>query len=327
LWHANPVTSNQPFTLKAVAGTDNDIDIYVHRWLPSGPAKAVIQVVHGLAEHAGRYSRVAAALNALGYAVYASDLRGHGKTAKSQEDLGFFAAKDGWRKCLDDLWQVNRNAASAHPGLPIVLMGHSMGATFARQFIAEHGDSLSGVILSGSSGQPNALAQSGRLTARLECLRLGQRGKSKLIQSLTFDAFNKRFEPGRTRFDWLSRDPAEVDKYVADPLCGFAASTQLWIDMLDAWAAIARSCDRVPRNLPIYVISGTHDPVSAGAKALTPMLEQFRAAGLKLESKFYPEARHELLNETNRDEVTADLIRWLGTVVDGFPATGRAVPS
>jgi alpha-beta hydrolase superfamily lysophospholipase len=321
LWHANPVTSNQPLILKAAAGTNNDIDIYVHRWLPSGPAKAVIQVVHGLAEHAGRYSRVAAALNDLGYAVYVSDLRGHGKTAKSQEELGFFAARDGWRKCLNDLWQVNRNAASAYPGLPIVLLGHSMGATFARQFIAEHGNSLSGVILSGSSGQPNALARSGRLTARLECLRLGQRGKSKLIQSLTFDAFNKRFQPARTRFDWLSRDPAEVDKYVADPLCGFAASTQLWIDMLDAWAAIARSCDSIPRNLPIYVISGTHDPVSAGAKALMPMLEQFRTAGLRVESKFYPEARHELLNETNRDEVTADLIRWLGTVADGFNGT------
>ncbi len=323
LWHANPVSSN-PFTLKAAAGTDNDIDIYVHRWLPSAPAKAVIQVIHGLAEHAGRYSRLAAALIDLGYAVYASDLRGHGKTATCQEDLGFFAAKDGWRKCLDDLWRVNRNAASAHPGLPIVLLGHSMGATLARQFIAEHGDSLSSVVLSGSSGQPNAPAQTGRLTARLECLRLGPRGKSKLIQSLTFDAFNKRFQPARTTFDWLSRDPAEVDKYVADPLCGFAASTQLWIDMLDAWAAIARSCDSVPRNLPIYVISGTHDPVSAGAKALTPMLEQFRAAGLQVESKLFPEARHELLNESNRDEVTADLIRWLGTVVDGFPATGRA---
>ena len=321
MWHANAVTSDQPFTLKAAAGTENDIDIYVHRWLPSGPAKAVIQIVHGLAEHAGRYARLAAALNGLAYAVYASDLRGHGKTAKSQEDLGFFAAKDGWRKCLDDLWQVNRNAASAHPGLPIVLLGHSMGATFARQFMAEHGDSLSGVILSGCSGQPNALAQSGRVTARLERLRLGPRGKSRLIQSLTFDAFNKRFQPTRTGFDWLSRDLAEVDKYVADPLCGFAASTQLWIDMLDAWAAIARSCDSVPRNLRIYVISGTHDPVSAGTKAIMPMLQQFRTAGLSVESKLYPEARHELLNETNRDEVTADLIRWLGTLFDRFNGT------
>ncbi|HET7893028.1 MAG TPA: alpha/beta hydrolase [Candidatus Sulfotelmatobacter sp.] len=323
MWHAFPVPPDQPFTLKAesVLKTDDGVDIYVHRWraavAPKAPSpKAIVQIIHGLAEHAGRYAPLAASLNAEGYTVYASDLRGHGRTAQKAADLGFFAATDGWRKCLNDLWQVNRLAARENPGLPIILLGHSMGSTFARQFMAEHGDSLSAVILSGSSGQPNALAQSGRLTARLERMRLGQRGHSKLIQSLTFDAFNKRFQPSRTPFDWLSRDPAEVDKYVADPLCGFPSSTQLWVDMLDAWSALSRSCDAVPKSLPIYVISGTHDPVSAGTRALTPMLAQFRSAGLNVEHKFYPEARHELLNETNRDEVTEDLIRWLRTVLE-----------
>jgi alpha-beta hydrolase superfamily lysophospholipase len=330
LWHAFPVTSDQPFKMTAADG----VEIYVHRWPASSPpkAKAVVQIIHGLAEHAGRYARLAAALNADGYSVYAADLRGHGSTApgnntdKAAADLGFFAATDGWRKCLNDLWQLNRLAAQENPGLPIMLLGHSMGSTFARQFMSEHGDSLSAVILSGASGQPNALTQSGRLTARLERMRLGPRGHSKLIQSLTFDAFNKRFQPARTRFDWLSRDPAEVDKYVADPLCGFTASSQLWVDMLDAWADISRSCESVPRSLPIYVISGTHDPVSAGTKALLPMLAQFRAAGLQVESKFYPEARHELLNETNREEVTRDLVQWISVVLSKLgkndPATG-----
>jgi alpha-beta hydrolase superfamily lysophospholipase len=313
VWHAFPVSPDQSFTLKAesVLKTDDGVDIYVHRWRAADAPKAVVQIVHGLAEHAGRYARLAASLNAAGYSVYASDLRGHGRTAENAGDLGFFAATDGWRKCLNDLWLVNRFAARENPGLPIILLGHSMGSTFARQFMAEHGDSLSAAVLSGASGQPNALAQSGRLTARLERLRLGPRGHSKLIQSLTFDAFNKRFQPLRTPFDWLSRDPAEVDKYVADPLCGFPSSTQLWVDMLDAWSALSRSCDAVPKSLPIYVISGTHDPVSAGTKALMPMLAQFRAAGLNVESMFYPEARHELLNETNREEVTTDLMRWI----------------
>jgi alpha-beta hydrolase superfamily lysophospholipase len=300
-----------PFILTS----DDGIHIHVCRWLPAGVPKAVVQIIHGLAEHAGRYSRLASALNARGYAVYAGDLRGHGKTAHTKDDLGFFAEIGGWRKCLDDLWHIKSEAASDYPGLPIVLLGHSMGATLARQFMAEHGDALAGVVLSGVSGQPNALAHSGRLTARLERMRLGQRGKSKLIQSLTFDAFNKRFQPARTRFDWLSRDPDEVDKYISDTLCGFSPSTQLWIDFLDAWVAVARSCDSVPRDLPIYVISGAHDPVSAGTKALMPMLEQFRVAGLKLESKFYPEARHELFNETNRDEVTGDLLAWMRRVL------------
>ena len=305
--------------MRAVDG----VDIYVHRWSAFSAPRAIVQITHGLAEHAGRYARLAASLNAAGYTVYASDLRGHGRTARDKADdkaddtvdLGFFAATDGWRKCLNDLWQVNRIAAHENPGLPIVLLGHSLGSTFARQFMSEHGDALSAVVLSGASGQPNALAQSGRLTARLERIRLGPRGHSKLIQSLTFDAFNKRFQPARTKFDWLSRDPAEVDKYIADPLCGFPSSTQLWVDMLDAWAAIAQSCEAVPTSLPIYVISGTHDPVSAGTKALRPMLEQFRAAGLNVESKFYPEARHELLNEMNRDEVTQDVLLWMDRTI------------
>jgi alpha-beta hydrolase superfamily lysophospholipase len=287
-------------------------EIFAYRWSGQSRPAAIVQIIHGLAEHAGRYRRIAEALNAAGYSVYAVDLRGHGQTATSPDELGFFAERDGWRKCLDDLWRLNQMIAAENPGVPIIVLGHSMGSTLARQFMAEHGEALSGVVLSGSSGQPTPLALSGRLVARAEKLRLGSRGRSALIQSLSFDSFNKRFEPARTKFDWLSRDPAEVDKYVADPLCGFNATVQLWIDMLDAWAAIAKSCATVPKTLPIYVIAGTHDPVSAGTKSLEPMLGQYRAAGLQVEHKFYPEARHEVLNETNRAEVAADLLGWIG---------------
>lgn len=298
--------------------------IFVYRWLPQGRAAAVVQIIHGLAEHAGRYRRVAEALTTAGYAVCASDLRGHGRTATSQDDLGFFGERGGWRKCLDDLWQLNRTIAAENPAVPVLLLGHSMGATLARQFMVEHGGVLAGVVLCGSSGQPTPLALSGRLIARAEKLRLGRRGRSALIRSLTFDSFNKAFQPGRTRFDWLSRDPAEVDKYVADPLCGFTASVQLWIDMLDAWCDIAKSCTGVPADLPIYVISGSHDPVSARTKMLEAMLAQYRAAGLRAEHKFYPEARHELLNEINREQVTTDLLAWVGRVVRARKAVAGA---
>lgn len=296
--------------------TQDSTGVFVYRWLQQGRAAGAVQIVHGLAEHAGRYRRLAEALTAAGYAAYASDLRGHGRTAASSEELGFFAERNGWRKCLDDLWQVNRAIAAENPEAPILLLGHSMGATLARQFMAEHGEDLAGVVLSGSSGQPTPLALAGRLIARTEKLRLGSRGKSALIRSLTFDGFNKSFQPARTRFEWLSRDSLEVDKYAADPLCGFTASVQLWIDMLDAWCGIAKSCAHVPKRLPIYVISGSHDPVSAGTKMLLPMLAQYRAAGLDVEHKFYPEARHEVLNETNREEVTADLLKWIREVVN-----------
>jgi alpha-beta hydrolase superfamily lysophospholipase len=298
------------FSLAAADGAA----LWVYRWLPEAPPKAVVQIAHGLAEHAGRYARLAAALTAAGYAVYANDHRGHGRTAPDAAELGFFAERDGWRRCIDDLWLLNRRIAGDHPGLPIVLLGHSMGSFMAQHFISEHGGALAGAVLSASSGKPPPLAAAGRLIARLERLRLGPRGKSALIQSLGFGAFNKPFAPARTPYDWLSRDPAEVDKYAADPLCGFAATVQLWIDMLDALAEIARPARqaRIPKRLPVYVIAGLRDPVSDGTKGLRQLLAAYRAAGLeRVTHRFYPDGRHELFNEVNRDEVTRDLVTWL----------------
>ncbi len=298
------------FTLPAADG----IQLFVYCWLPSSQPRAVVQIVHGLAEHAARYARLAQVLTSAGYAVYANDHRGHGRTAKSPDELGIFAAQHGWRKCVDDLWQLNRHIAATHPGVPIFMLGHSMGAALAEQFMGEHGDALAGVVLSGSSGKLTQMAKLGRLIARAERLHLGARGKSNLIQSLTFEAFNKQFAPARTAFDWLSRDPAEVDKYVSDPLCGFVPRVQLWVEMLDATNAISSPAHRksVPKNLPVYVIAGERDPVSGNTRQLRAWIEEYRAAGMeKLQHHFYPEARHELFNEINRDEVTQDLLGWL----------------
>ena len=292
--------------------------LFVYRWLPDTPAKAAVQIAHGLAEHAGRYARLAEALTGAGYAVYAADHRGHGRTAPTPADLGFFAEGEGWRRCLDDLWQVNRQIAAEHPGLPVVLIGHSMGSFMAQHFISEHGEVLAGVVLSGTDGKPGALASAGRLIARLERLRLGPHGRSALIHALAFGLFNRAFAPTRTSADWLSRDPAEVDKYVADPLCGFVATTQAWIDLLDALREIARPERQalIPKQLPIHIISGSADPVSDSTKRLQQLLAAYRAAGLeRVTHRFYEGARHELFNETNRDEVTRDLLLWLDGVV------------
>jgi alpha-beta hydrolase superfamily lysophospholipase len=132
-----------------ILATADGTELFVHRWLPDAPAKAVVQIAHGLAEHGARYARLASALNEHGYAAYANDHRGHGKTAKAPEQLGFFAERAGWRTCLDDLWLLHQRIAADHPGLPIILLGHSMGSTMARQFIIEHGDALAGAVLSG----------------------------------------------------------------------------------------------------------------------------------------------------------------------------------
>jgi alpha-beta hydrolase superfamily lysophospholipase len=303
------------FTLAAAGG----IDLFVYRWLPPGPCKAVVQIAHGLAEHAGRYARLAESLTAAGYGVYANDHRGHGRTCKDKDtdQLGFFAERDGWRLCIDDLWAVNRRIAAENPGKPIVLLGHSMGSALAEQFMEEHGDALGGVVLSGPNGNPVLLAGLGRLVLRTERVRLGPRGHSRLGHALTFGTFNRAFAPARTPFDWLSRDPAEVDQYIADPRCGFPATVQLWLDLLNGWAAASTAAQRarIPKGLPIYIIAGSLDPVSANTRQIVPMLASYRAAGLKnVQHKFYAEARHELFNETNRDEVTRDLIQWLDSI-------------
>ncbi|MGO4871906.1 MAG: lysophospholipase [Roseiarcus sp.] len=287
--------------------------VFVRRWLPEAPPRAFLQIAHGLAEHSLRYQDFALALNRAGIGVYADDHRGHGHTAAPGE-LGFFAAQDGWRSCLDDLWTLNRRIAADHPDAPIFFFGHSMGSLMGQSFIADHGAALAGAILSGSNGRPPAIAALGGLVARFERWRLGPRGKSALLKQMMFGEFNKPFRPARTQFDWLSRDPAQVDAYVADPLCGFDFTTQLAIDLLGGLPPLLapETLARIPKRLPIYVMSGARDPVGANLQSL---IDAYRGAGLTTTVRLYPDARHELLNETNREEVKAALIAWIDGVL------------
>ena len=297
------------FTLRA----DDGQSLLTRRWLPEGPPRAIVQIAHGLTEHSGRYARLAAALNATGYGVYAADLRGHGPKAAAA-DLGHFADEGGWDKVVGDFWTLNRLIGAKQPGTPIIFLGHSLGSFLGRGFIAQHSDALAGAALSGSSGKPPAIATLGRLIAREERLRLGKRGKSQVIFQMWFGDFNKPFKPARTAFDWLSRDEKEVDAFVADPLCGFPFTTQLAIDVLDALPRVTsrQSLAPIRKDMPIYVFSGERDPVGVNIQGLIGDLE---AGGFtRLTTRIYPGARHETLNELNRDEVTRDLIAWLDGV-------------
>ena len=298
------------FTLRA----DDGQALLTRRWLPEGGARAMVQIAHGLAEHSARYARLATALNAAGYGVYANDLRGHGPKAAAA-DLGHFADEGGWDKLVGDLWTLNRLIAAEQPGARIIFLGHSLGSFLGRGFIAQHSDALAGAALSGSSGKPPAIATLGRLIARAERLRLGRRGKSRVIFQMWFGDFNKPFKPTRTEFDWLTRDEKQVDAYVADPLCGLPFTTQLAIDVLDALPRVTSeaSLAAIRKDMPVYVFSGERDPVGANILGLIAGLK--RAGFTRLTTRIYPGARHETLNETNRDEVTRDLIAWLDGVV------------
>jgi alpha-beta hydrolase superfamily lysophospholipase len=268
-----------------------------------------------MAEHAARYARFAGELATSGYAVYAPDHRGHGRTAGGADRLGW-AGSDGWNGMVRDLDRLTALVAERHPGAPLVLFGHSMGSVLAQRFAQLHGDRLAGLILSGTfGGAPNL----GAGIAAANALRLlrGDRAPSALQRTM-FAGFNRAFAPGRTGFEWLSRDDAEVQKYADDPRCGFTFSNRLLVDMLRGYAQTWKPADerRIPLTLPVLFFSGAVDPVGANTRAVTALAERYRALGLRdVTVTFYPDGRHEMLNETNRDEVVRDVLAWLAARV------------
>lgn len=298
------------FTLKASDGTE----VFVYGWLPESTPRGVVQVAHGLAEHAGRYRRFAEACVARGLAVYADDHRGHGRTAK-EGALGYFGAEHGWRAVLDDLYRLGDHITGQHPGVPRVFFGHSMGSFLTQQVLFERGDQLAGAVLSGcASGVSNPLAPIGRFVARVERARVGATRPSALLTRMSFGDYNRAFAPNRTEFDWLSRDPAEVDRYIADERCGFEASTQLWIDLLGAMPALGAPSNlaQLPKDLPLYLTVGERDPLHRGLKDFHALVEGYERAGMRnVTVRVWPDARHEILNETNRDEITEAMLRWV----------------
>ena len=292
----------------------DDTPLHVRRWLPDGAPTAVVQVAHGMAEHSGRYERFAQALTGAGYAVYAEDHRGHGRTSDG-DDTGYFADSDGWNLVVADLAAVTARASSEHPGLPVVLFGHSMGSFLSRSYAMVQGSDLAALVLCGTAGDPGVLGKVGKGVAALEARSLGRRHTSKLMNALTFGQYNAAFKPTRTDFDWLSRDPAEVDAYIADPRCGEVFTAGFYVDLLGGLAQINREDQvaRIPSGLPVLFISGDKDPVGgkdgAGVKAVAAQLTKVGVRDVTL--TLYPGARHELLNETNRDEVTTDVLTWI----------------
>ena len=269
------------FTVTATDGTP----LHVFRWLPDAGVepKAVVQIAHGMAEHAARYARFAEVLTAAGYAVYGQDHRGHGQTAGDLSRAGFFADHDGWSTVVEDMYAVTRTIREEQPGLPIFLFGHSMGSMLSRTYAIRHGAELDGLILSGTGGDPGMLGKVGQVVALVEAKVRGKGTASPLLDKLSFGNFNKPFEPARTPFEWLSRDPAEVDAYIADPWCGFVCTAGMFQDLLGGIALINADSQvaRIPQGLPIYLFSGAEDPVGDKTKGVQQVVDQFRRLGIK----------------------------------------------
>lgn len=276
-------------------GTSDGTRLVGQRWTVDGEPRAALVLVHGMGEHSLRYDRLGKALAATGIEVLAVDQRGHGRTAGiAGEALGSLG-KPGWDGLASDLALVVRSTRGERPEIPIVVLGHSMGSWVVQQYLLEHSEDDTAVVAAVLSG-----------TAALDQLAT----VVDPTKELDLTAFNAPFAPARTDYDWLSRDEREVDDYVAEPLCGFGLDSDGATGMVAAAPRLADPSS-VRTGLPVYVIAGSADPVNAGMAWLQPLLDRYRAAGVEVTTAVYEGGRHEMFNETNRDEVVADLITWL----------------
>jgi alpha-beta hydrolase superfamily lysophospholipase len=304
---------------------DDGTKLYLRR-LPAGGEKprAVAHIVHGMSEHAGRYARFAQRLADCGIEVWAADQRGHGKTADISINqpgagglTGHCADTDGFSRVCADIHLINRAIREAHPGIPLFLLGHSWGSFIVQNYIEIYNDEaagFAGCILSGTRGPGGFKIRVGVLLMSLLAFFCGQRRGSRLARALAGGAYNRPFKPCRTPCDWLSRDEAEIDAYLGDPLRVNICSSGFYRDMLKWLYRIHRpqAMSRISRELPLYVFSGSADPVGEMGARPTALVGAYRAIGVReLEFVLYPGARHELLNETNRDEVSGNLIAWM----------------
>lgn len=285
-------------------------------WAASGQKKPIasILILHGMSEHMGRYARLARDLVAAGYLVFSYDQRGHGHAISTSSDLGYFGPGVGWRAVVEDAATVAKYVKTLYMDIPLFVLGHSMGSFVAQNLAIVHPDQVDGLILSSSAAGTGLLGKVGYALACAEVWRLGPSVSSPLLQSMSFESFNKKMGATRTAYDWLSQDNIEVDAYIQDPLSGAPATTSLWKEFLQGILFVEKSKNRTrtPQNMPIYLIAGSRDPsndFAAGARALGQAYLQAGVQDVYL--KVYMGARHELFNETNRDEVTQDLLAWL----------------
>lgn len=292
--------------------TKNGRQIQVNSWT-SPNAKAYIHLCHGMAEHINRYDEFADYLYQQGYNVICHNHRGHG----DNETLGHYSDNDGWSNTIQDIVEVQEQSIE-NQELPLFLFAHSMGSFIAQGYAIRHGDRLAGLILSGTNYQHPFMYHAGRVVAKIENKRLKTSSPSHVMDKLSFASFNNHFKPNRTDFDWLSRDPEQVDQYINDPMCGFPCSAETWVQLLSGLIEISQTdqLEKIPPSLPMYLFGGDKDPVGRMGKGIPALEQKLRQTGHdNVTSKLYKEARHEMLNETCKSDVYQDVANWISQQV------------
>ena len=294
----------------------NNTRIHCCQWVPEGKPRGILQLVHGIAEYAARYDELAKVFTDHGFVVVGEDHMGHGGSISKDIPQGCFA--EGWLTAVSDTYRLIQMTKEEYPDLPYVIYGHSMGSFMTRTLLYTYPDAgLKAAVLSGTGWMPKLVLKSGRAVCRMEG-RKGMNETSATVDRLMFGSYNKGYENPRTPFDWLSRDDAEVDKYIADPLLGFSASIGLSYEMLGGMLMNEdkKNLGKMPKDLPVLFVSGDKDPVGSNGKGVTQAYEAFKAAGMKdVTLKLYPGGRHEMHNETNRAELHADVLAFLDRVL------------
>lgn len=290
----------------------DDQQIYCHRW-PVRKPEALVQIVHGGAEHGGRYARLASALNGQGYAVYAEDHRGHGRTGEINGKLGDMGEANAFERVCEDVVALGRRAQIENPGVPLVILGHSLGSLITQRILLHHSDLYFAAVLSGSPDILNVAGAAELVHAEVD--RVGRDQVSEILESGIVAGFAAAFPEATSAHAWLSRDEGEIERYEQDPWCGFALCAGAWQDLISAMlvtAEVSAVAAGVRKTLPIYLLSGSEDPVHNSWQAIERIAGNYRQCGLEnITVRQYPGGRHEMFNEINRDEVTADLLEWL----------------
>lgn len=295
---------------------DGKSRIHAVRYRPedTGQVRCILQVVHGMAEYAERYEEFAAFLVERGFVVTGDDHLGHGKSVGQGGKQGYFCEQDPATVLVRDVHRLKKLTEELYPGVPYVLMGHSMGSFITRNYLCRYGTGISGAVIMGTGMQPKAVLDMARLVAGIQRLFCGSGHVSRLLDRLAFGGYGRGITDRRTAFDWLSRDRERVDRYIADPMCGFTFTVNGFGALFELVLRLysPENLAAVPRELPVFMVSGDADPVGDYGKGVRRAYDSLVAAGLTdIRLKLYPGGRHELLNETNRSQVMQDICRWV----------------
>lgn len=289
-------------------------DIHAIIWKPEGDVRALVQISHGMTEYAERYEELAEYLTARGILVFGNDHLGHGQSVISEEEWGFFASGDAGARVVQDLHTLSLKVRKDYKNVPYFLLGHSMGSFMARRYAMTYGTELQGAVFVGTGNQPQAVVKIGKCLVDFLSILFGERYKSKMVEKLMFGSYNTHFEPVKTRYDWLSRNEENVEKYKNDRACTFLFTLNGYKTLLSTILYIEKreNIGRIPAKLPVLLLSGEEDPVGDYGKAVRQVYTIYKQRGIKdISLKLYPQDRHEVLNEIDRQEVYAYLYQWL----------------